>query len=172
MFAYFFFLQKMVVFVFPLTLPCLATKLSPFALQTMVHEGTSPGQGMGTASGPVENIHSKGQQAAAAAAADAAAATAAAVELQSWSWPLRWRPWALARLARVASLAGVASVSREEWLHGAWPTHPETTRLLDIYLCSRILSLAHGSHHARWVGVAKGEAGRGMDGCWCGQDVS
>lgn len=39
-------------------------------------------------------------------------------------------------------------------------------------LSSGKLCLAHGSHHAGRVGVAEGETGGGVDGCWRGQDVS
>lgn len=107
----------MVVFVFPRPPPCLSTKLSLFALQTIVHEGTSPTQGMGAAAGRVENIHSKSRQAAVAAAAVAAAAAAAALQSPGGG-----------------RLAGVVSVSREGWLRGAWSTHPGSAPILDFYL--------------------------------------
>lgn len=53
---------------------------------------------------------------------------------------------------------------------------PGLALVLPVTLCpclsSGKLCLAHGSHHAGRVGVAEGETGGGVDGCWRGQDVS
>lgn len=126
-----------------------------------------PGQGVGAASGQVENIHSKGRQ----------------LPLLPLLLLLRRRCHYCCCTESHGGGGGGSGLwlGWQEWCQppgkggrsGYGPpilgAPPSWT---SICLCSRTLSLAHGSHHAGRVGVAKGEAGGGMDRCRRGQDVS
>ena len=76
--------------------------------------------------------------------------------------------WGSGWAGRAASVSGEGQAAE-----GLVPApHPESA-FLGICLSVRGgRSLAHGGHHAGWVGVAEGQAGGGVDGRWGGQDVS